>query len=205
MVEGKPSRPAHTPGVASAPGVAAAASAEFTVVDPEHYEIDAELARGGMGRILHAVDRRHGRRVAIKELLSDTPALRVRFRREALITARLQHPAIVPVYEAGKWPSGEPFYAMKMVEGRSLDKVIGARPTLAERMGLLPNVIAVAEAIAYAHERQVIHRDLKPANVLVGDFGETVVIDWGLAKDSAANEPEESAGPFRSSTPGGTV
>jgi len=159
------------------------AAAELEVVDRSRYAIDAELARGGMGRILHAVDRRHGRKVAIKELLSDTPSLRARFRREALITARLQHPAIVPVYEAGTWPGGEPFFAMKMVEGRSLDAVISARGTLEQRMGLLPNVIAVAEAIAYAHERKVIHRDLKPANVLVGDFGETVVIDWGLAKD----------------------
>ena len=102
----------------SEPGTPRAAEvAPFEVVDRSRYEIDAELARGGMGRILHATDRRHGRRVAIKELLSDTPALRARFRREALITARLQHPAIVPVYEAGTWPGGEPFFAMKMVEG----------------------------------------------------------------------------------------
>jgi serine/threonine protein kinase len=177
------------------PGAArVVAAAEFEVVDRSHYEIDAELARGGMGRILHAVDRRHGRMVAIKELLTDTASLRARFRREALITARLQHPAIVPVYEAGEWPSGEPFYAMKMVEGRSLDEVIADRRTLEHRMGLLPNVIAVSEAIAYAHERGVIHRDLKPANVLVGDFGETVVIDWGLAKDlSQADLPADGS------------
>jgi serine/threonine protein kinase len=169
------------------------AAAEFAVVDREQYEVDAELARGGMGRILRAFDRRHARAVAIKELLADTPALRARFRREALITAGLQHPAIVPVYEAGKWPSGEPFYAMKMVDGRSLDQVIAGKPTLDERMGLLPTVIAVAEAIAYAHERHIIHRDLKPANVLVGAFGETVVVDWGLAKD--LSKPDEAVEP----------
>src|SRR5688500_18285231 len=168
--------PVVTPGMGSAPGAGIGTAAEFDVVDREQYRIEAELARGGMGKILHAVDRRHGRSVAIKQLLADTPALRARFRREALITARLQHPGIVPVYEAGRWPSGEPFFAMKMVEGRSLDAVIAERPELARRMALLPNVIAVAEAIAYAHERRVIHRDLKPANVLVGAFGETVVI-----------------------------
>ena len=87
------------------------------------------------------------------------------------------------VYEAGVWPGGEPFYAMQLVAGRSLDEVVARRTTLAERLALLPHVIAVADALAYAHNEHVIHRDLKPANVLVGEFGETVVIDWGLAKD----------------------
>jgi len=172
---------------------------ELTVVDRGHYAVEDELARGGMGRILRARDQRHGRQVAIKELLADTPALRARFHREALITARLQHPAIVPVYEAGRWPSGEPFYAMKMVDGRSLDEVIAERKTMEARLGLLHNVIAVAEAIAYAHRHHIIHRDLKPANVLVGGFGETVVIDWGLAKDldeiGASLPPPLAAGP----------
>jgi len=182
-----------TPGLGGQPGVAAVAATELEEVDRRRYQVASELARGGMGRILHAIDRRHGRAVAIKELLADTPALRARFRREALITARLQHPAIVPVYEAGTWPGGEPFYAMKMVEGRSLDRVIEERPALEQRIGLLPNVIAVAEAIAYAHGQRVIHRDLKPSNVLVGDFGETVVIDWGLAKDLAADVHADGA------------
>ena len=79
---------------------------------------------------------------------------------------------------------GEPFYAMKLVAGESLDqRDRAARRSLDERLALLPNVIAVADALAYAHGQRVIHRDLKPANVLVGEFGETVVIDWGLAKD----------------------
>jgi eukaryotic-like serine/threonine-protein kinase len=103
--------------------------------------------------------------------------------REALITARLQHPGIVPVHDAGRWPTGEPYYVMKMVSGKSLKQIIRERKTLAERLALLPNVIAVAETIAYAHSEGVIHRDIKPANVMVGDFGETVVVDWGLASD----------------------
>jgi WD40 repeat protein/serine/threonine protein kinase len=170
----------------------------FRVVDRSEYNIGEELARGGMGRIFHARDRRHSRPVAIKELLTDTPTLKARFRREALITARLQHPAIVPVYEAGRWPKGEPFYAMKMVEGKPLDKVIAEKKTLKERISLLPNVTAVADALAYAHDKRIIHRDLKPANILFGDFGETVVIDWGLAKD--LNAAEVSAAPMSTSS-----
>ncbi len=88
---------------------------DFETIDQRRYKLGSELARGGMGRILRARDRRLGRSIAIKELLGAGPILQARFRREALITARLQHPAIVPIHEAGRWPSGEPFYAMKMV------------------------------------------------------------------------------------------
>ena len=166
---------------ASAPGESQAApgASKLVAVDLAHYQLGAEIARGGMGRILAARDLRHQRPVAIKELTSGDDR---RFEREALITAALQHPAIVPVYEAGRWPNGSPFYAMKLVEGEPLDRAIGKLDTLEERIALLPNVIAVADALAYAHERRIIHRDLKPANVLLGRFGETYVIDWGLAK-----------------------
>jgi serine/threonine protein kinase len=163
-------------------------------VDSEHYVAEAEVARGGMGRILAARDRRLGRPVAIKELIQLGGEAEIRFRREALITARLQHPGIVPVYEAGRWPSGEPFYAMKLVAGRPLDKVIGEARTLPDRLALLPRILAATEAIAYAHSQRVIHRDLKPANILIGDFGETVVIDWGLAKDLDAVDDEAAPG-----------
>jgi len=163
------------------------------IVDDAHYKPEREIARGGMGRIVAADDQRLGRRVALKELLEPAGDQLTRFQREALITARLQHPGIVPVYEAGRWPTGEPFFAMKLVSGRPLDRVIADARTLAERLALLPRIAAAADAIAYAHSQRVVHRDLKPGNVLIGDFGETVVIDWGLAKDLDAGDSPESA------------
>jgi len=156
------------------------------------YETADEIARGGMGRIVAAEDRRLGRPVALKELLDPNEDSMPRFQREALITARLQHPGIVPVYEAGRWPTGEPFFAMKLVSGRPLDKVIAETETLSERLALLPRLAAACDAIAYAHSQRIIHRDLKPGNVLIGDFGETVVIDWGLAKDLDAADSLDS-------------
>jgi WD40 repeat protein/tRNA A-37 threonylcarbamoyl transferase component Bud32 len=152
-------------------------------IDPIVFLRRAELARGGMGRITRARDRRLGRDIAIKEVLA--PELRARFEREAAITARLQHPAIVPIYEAGAWPDGSAFYTMRLVSGGTLADAMARARTLEDRLALLPHVVAVTEALGYAHARRVIHRDLKPANVLVGEFGETLVIDWGLAKELA--------------------
>jgi WD40 repeat protein len=146
------------------------------------FRVEVEFARGGLGAVYRAHDARLGRVVAIKQLRAHNPEAAMRFRREALITARLQHPAIVPVYEAGTFPSGKPFYAMRLVAGRPLREHVEEARTFEQRLALLPNLITVAEAVAYAHSQGVIHRDLKPANVIVGDFGETVVIDWGLAK-----------------------
>lgn len=152
-------------------------------VDPERYARGEELGRGGMGRILVADDLRLRRPVAIKEMLGDPrSAARMRFEREALITAQLQHPGIVTVQDAGLWPSGDAFFAMEMVRGQDFQKVIDTLETLEDRLERLPILIDVADALAYAHARGVIHRDLKPENVLVGAFGETIVIDWGIAK-----------------------
>ncbi len=147
------------------------------------YQRKGEIARGGMGRIVVVRDLELGRDIAIKELLQVNPAQERRFEREIRITSKLQHPAIIGVLEAGRWPSGEPFFTMKKVEGRPLDTVIGECKTISERLALLPSLLAVADALAYAHSVGIIHRDLKPANVLVGSFGEIVVIDWGLAKE----------------------
>ena len=157
-------------------------AAHLPRVARDTYEVGSEVAKGGIGRVVRARDQRLDRPVALKELLVWNEGQEQRFLHEALLTARLQHPAIVPIYEAGRWPDGEPFYAMKLVSGRSLADLIGERKRLEDRLSLLPHVLTVAQAIAYAHSQRILHRDLKPANVLVGEFGETVVIDWGLAK-----------------------
>src|SRR5262249_18354298 len=141
--------------------------------DPERYQILGEHGRGGLGRVSRSQDRELGRTVAIKEMLSRGTAAEARFFREVRITAPLEPPGIVSLYEAGRWPDGTPFYAMKLVSGRPLRELIAERSTVDQRIGLLHHVIAVADAIAYAHARNIIHRDLKPANVIVGDFGET--------------------------------
>ena len=164
----------------------------------DRYRITGEVGRGGIGRVLQALDRVLDRPVALKELFSATDGTRRRFIREALITARLQHPSIVPVYDAGSLGDRSPFYAMKLVAGRPLDQAIADAKTLAQRLALLPIVLAVADAMAYAHNERVIHRDLKPTNILVGKYGETIVIDWGLAKDLAHDDHDAlDAGPYR--------
>ncbi|MEO8705651.1 MAG: protein kinase [Kofleriaceae bacterium] len=186
-----------------------------TTADDEHqpsditrdrYRITGEVGRGGIGRVLEALDQVLDRPVALKELFSENASLRRRFVREALITARLQHPSIVPIYDAGHLGDQSPFYAMKLVAGQPLDRSIAEATTLAQRLALLPRVLAVADAMAYAHSKRIIHRDLKPQNVLVGSFGETIVIDWGLAKDLVAGDDEAlDAGPYRSSAAEHTV
>src|SRR4051812_38134134 len=167
---------------------------EIPQVRDGRYEILSEHGRGGIGCVYRAHDHELDRDVAIKKLISRGSLVEMRFFREASITARLEHPGIVPVHEAGWWFDGTPFYAMKLIAGRPLRDLIAERPGVEQRLGLLHHVIAVADAIAYAHARNVIHRDLKPSNVIVGEFGETVVIDWGLAKDLTANESDGAGG-----------
>lgn len=171
---------------------AALDAAALPIVDAGHYELLGEVARGGIGRIIKARDRRLRREVALKQL-HDPREGNARFVREAMLTARLQHPSIIPVHEVGRFSSGDPFFAMKLVHGQSLRDAIHERPTLEQRLELLPNVLAVADAMAYAHSQRVIHRDLKPSNVLIGAFGETVVIDWGLAKDLDVDDLSQPA------------
>ena len=161
------------------------------VIDPRRYVIRRELARGGMGRVSIADDTILGRTVAIKELLEPRGDLARRFQRELALTARLQHPSIVSIHDGGRWTTGELVYVMRLVSGDSLDAVISRHASPAERLALLPHAIAVVDALAYAHSQDIIHRDLKPANIVIGEFGETVVIDWGLAKD--LSEPETSS------------
>lgn len=150
---------------------------------------DPELGRGGMGRVLSLVDTHLKREVAVKELLkehtaehsSSGPLLENLFVREARVLALLEHPGVVPVYELGRRADGTPYYSMRRIRGRSLSKELAACANLEERLALLPHFIHVVQTVGYAHSKGVVHRDLKPDNVMVSRFGETQVIDWGLA------------------------
>ena len=164
-------------------------------IPADQYVLGPEVARGGMGRVIRAVDRRLGRVVALKQLQGDSPRRRIRFAREAQITARLQHPSIVPVYEVGPWPDGGMAYSMKLVSGRPLAEVIDQTGSLEERIALLPRLVEVVDAVAYAHSQRVLHRDIKPSNIILGDFGEAILIDWGVAKLLEGAQPGFPAGP----------
>jgi WD40 repeat protein/serine/threonine protein kinase len=157
----------------------------------------AIVGKGGLGKVMIAFDEHLGRRVAVKELLSDvrdTAGAIVRLLKEARVTAQLEHPNIVPVYEIGKRLDGSLYYTMKLVQGRTLAAALKACTSLDERLKLLPHFVALCNAIAYAHSRGVIHRDVKTENVMVGEFGETVVLDWGVAKARGKKEEAEGAG-----------
>jgi eukaryotic-like serine/threonine-protein kinase len=146
-----------------------------------HYRLLGEIARGGMGVVYAAEDERLERRVALKvlELPGENGELAHRLLREARVLARLEHPGIVPVHDVGTLADGRVFYAMKFVEGQRLEKHIESVPSVPDRLRLF---LRICDAVAFAHARGVLHRDLKPGNVMVGPFGEVLVMDWGLAK-----------------------
>ena len=149
------------------------------------YDTEREIGRGGMGRVIVAVDQRFGRRVALKEMLpamSHDAALEQRFLEEALITGALEHRSIVPVYDIGQGGDGVPYYTMRLVEGRSLREVLRETASLPERLALVPRLTDIAEALAHAHSQGVIHRDIKPDNIVLGAHGDTFLIDWGIAR-----------------------
>lgn len=159
------------------------------------YTIESEIARGGMGRVVNATDTVLGRTVALKEALAVDPESIRRFQRETRITARLEHPAIVPVHDAGFSPTGSPFYVMRKVGGRPLEELVGRAESLGARLALVPHIVTAAQAVAHAHDRGIVHRDIKPSNILVGDHGETILIDWGLAK--TIGEADEHGAPVQ--------
>jgi serine/threonine protein kinase len=156
----------------------------------QRYVVETEIARGGMGAVLRAVDCDIRREVAVKYLLDQTdPKKKLRFIEEAQITGQLEHPNIVPIHELGIDAKQQLFFTMKMVKGRSLAQVLDElrqNPKKAEKeytlTRLLNILVGVCNALAYAHSCGVVHRDLKPANIMLGDFGEVYVMDWGLAK-----------------------
>ncbi|MCU0722390.1 MAG: serine/threonine protein kinase, partial [Planctomycetes bacterium] len=164
------------------------------------YNEGREIARGGMGAILELFDRDIRRPVAMKVMLHERNADRVgRFIEEAQVTGQLEHPNIVPVHEIGIGPRGRIYFTMKLVQGESLqariDRNAGLDPEEGEPTPLpemLRIFVKVCDAVAFAHSRGVVHRDLKPDNVMVGKFGEVLVMDWGLAK--VRGRPDAPAG-----------
>ncbi len=180
---------------------AQARAAAGGVADPDAavpYEFRGEIARGGMGSILEAQDRRLGRTVAVKVMLSEMKGdaeQRQRFINEAAVLATLEHPNIVPIHDLGRDAEGHLFYTMKLVHGRTLQAILNALTNgHAETAAhytldrLLTVFRKVCDALAFAHSRGIIHRDLKPENVMVGEFGEVLVMDWGLAKRMTHDE-----------------
>jgi serine/threonine protein kinase len=160
--------------------------------DGGRYELAEEIGRGGMGIVYRAHDRVLDRPVALKVLhgrAQDAGAV-PRLEREARILARLEHPGIVPVHDAGVLADGRRYYAMKLVRGKRLDEQVSLATPLAERLGIFQKV---CESVAFAHAHGVLHRDLKPQNVMLGPFGEVLVVDWGLAKQHFTAEGAESA------------
>jgi WD40 repeat protein/tRNA A-37 threonylcarbamoyl transferase component Bud32 len=193
----EPNRPAPPgPGPAATPDEAAG-----------RYRPLRRHAAGGLGEVFLAEDEELHRLVALKRIRgprADDPESRRRFLLEAEVTGRLEHPGIVPVYGLVHDEEGRPCYAMRFIEGESLKEAVERfhaagrpRPASARRLELrqlLGRFVAVCNALAYAHSRGVLHRDLKPANVLLGKFGETLVVDWGLARPFARTEAERTGG-----------
>ncbi len=177
------------------------ANARFRILRPH--------ARGGLGEVFVARDVELHRDVALKEIQqrhADNADSRARFLLEAEVTGSLEHPGIVPVYGLGAYADGRPYYAMRFIQGDSLKDAIDcfhADQTASESSRslalreLLGRFVAMCNAVAYAHSRGVLHRDLKPANVMLGNFGETLVVDWGLAKVMEQSEAEATEGPLR--------
>lgn len=154
--------------------------ADFPIPATERYEILEPVARGGMGTVYRARDRELERTVAVKVLSAvvERPDVAARMQQEARILAGLEHPGIVPIYDLGVLQDGRMFYVMKLVSGPRLDEHAAQRP-LVERLRLFTRI---CEPVAFAHAHGVVHRDLKPDNIMIGAFGEVLVMDWGVAQ-----------------------
>ncbi|MBX9791183.1 MAG: protein kinase [Pirellulales bacterium] len=174
-----------------APAIAKTATSD--VEARQRYVLMSELGRGGLGRVRLAFDEQLGREVAVKDLLPQSLHAADKIRRfieEARVTGQLEHPGVVPVYATGLDAEGNPFYAMKRIGGRTLSQAIRefhrldhGNPTRPQHFSeLLTVFVSICRTMAFAHRRGVLHRDLKPQNIIVGEFGEAIVVDWGLAK-----------------------
>jgi len=175
--------------------------------DATRYEIREQIGEGGMGAVYAARDHDLDRDVALKVLRAPAPSSEERelIVREARILASLEHPGIVPVHDVGTLPDGRLFYVMKRVRGERFDDFARARRSRAE---LLRAFLQVCDAVAFAHAAGVIHRDLKPQNVMLGAFGEVLVLDWGVARarrvatDEVASPDHQNASVTAAGTPG---
>ena len=181
--------------------------------DHSRYDVLHEVARGGAGSVMRARDQRMGRDVAMKVLGSrhrKRSTMSMRFLDEVRIAGQLQHPGVVPVYDRGENPDGQPYFTMKLVRGETLSAMLKSRPAVTtDRHRFLRIFEQVCQTIAYAHSRGVVHRDLKPANIMVGRFGEVLVLDWGLARvlrtpASVIEEPVDSLRADDDTAEGGT-
>ena len=138
------------------------------------YQVEEEIGRGGMGIVYRAWDSQLDRRVALKVMDAGYA-----INQEAKLLARLEHPGLAPVYDAGSLPDGRVYYAMRLIEGWNLAEFLRREPSLPDRLRVFERV---CEAVAFAHSRGVLHCDLKPQNIMVGNFGEVFVVDWGVAR-----------------------
>jgi serine/threonine protein kinase len=174
-------------------------AAELPDLTGTRYRVVSKLGQGGMGSVYCVEDGTLGRQVALKVIaLSDVNGeFQTRLLHEARVIAQLEHPGIVPVHDVGTLPDGRMFYTMKLVQGQRLDQHVSTLTTLTERLRLFQRV---CEPVAFAHAHGVLHRDLKPSNIMVGPFGEVLVMDWGLSKllddscetNSTSSKPEIS-------------
>jgi tetratricopeptide (TPR) repeat protein/tRNA A-37 threonylcarbamoyl transferase component Bud32 len=188
----------HGAGRMTSPAAPGAYPPQMPQVRSGRYALKRFHAQGGMGEVWLAEDCEINRPVALKKIRSGRSNLRERFLLEAQITGQLEHPGVVPVHELGADENGEPFYVMRFIQGRTLEDVIekyhgtdaGEVPREVQHLRLLQVFINLCQTVAYAHNRGVIHRDLKPDNVMVGEYGETLVLDWGLAKVQGQEEEE---------------
>jgi eukaryotic-like serine/threonine-protein kinase len=193
-------------------------AAGATTADGQRFRVLRPFASGGLGEVFVALDTELHREVALKRILddrADDPASRQRFVLEAEVTGALEHPGIVPVYGLGTYGDGRPYYAMRLIKGDSLKEVIAqfhASPVDGRRSlelhKLLRRFVDVCNAIDYANSRGVLHRDIKPGNIVIGKHGETLVVDWGLAKATGRSDPlapEGSLVPHSASGSGATL
>jgi hypothetical protein len=189
-------RMAH--GLSTTAGHAPPGDAPQVPPDTPRYRFEAFLARGGMGEVWRGRDTVLAREVALKVLpeVLGYSGFRARFEEEARRVGQLEHPSIVPVYDLGELRDGRPFFVMKLVHGQTLAQLLPARATPAEDLSYWVGVFEqICEAVAFAHARGLVHRDLKPSNIMLGEFGEVVVLDWGIAKALAARPRRPSVPP----------